>query len=239
MEGNGRRGKHPEEQVTGVIVAGGSSTRMGFDKLWVDLAGKPLVAWSMLAFSECDAIDRLIVVASADCLLKAEDLLRDLAVEATVVQGGAARRDSVLAGLESTEGKWVVIHDAARPLVEPDLIVRGLEAARETGAAIAGVPETSTIKRVRGGEVLETLDRDALWAAQTPQVFRRELLLEAHRRAGGPATDDAVLVEALGVRVRVYEGGYANIKVTTPVDLQLAALLLSARRGFRPAAGAN
>ena len=239
MEDSAQRSRRKAEQVAGVIVAGGSSTRMGFDKLWADLAGKPLVAWSLLAFSECEAIDQLVLVASSDNLVKAEELVRDLAIEAEVVLGGAARRDSVLAGLELTEGRWVVIHDAARPLVESDLIVRGLEAARETGAAIAGMPETSTIKRVQGGEIIETLDREALWAAQTPQVFRRELLLEAHRRAGGPATDDAVLVEALGVKVRVYEGAYANIKVTTPVDLQLAALLLSARRGFRPAAGAN
>ncbi len=221
------------DRAAGIIVAGGSSSRMGFDKLWADLCGRPLLAWSILAFSESPDINQLLVVTSLENQHKTTSLLAELAVEATVVLGGPARRDSVAAGLTEVTDEWVVIHDAARPLVEPGMISRGLAAARETGAAILAVPETSTVKLVRDGIVVATEDRDALWLAQTPQVFRRDLLLKAHRSARGPATDDSILVEALGVPVRVAEGAYANIKVTTPVDLQLAALLLSERRRLK------
>ncbi|MBI4213770.1 MAG: 2-C-methyl-D-erythritol 4-phosphate cytidylyltransferase [Chloroflexi bacterium] len=221
------------EQVAGIIVAGGSSSRMGFDKLWADLGGRPLLAWPLLAFQECSEIQHLIVVISAENQRKAGRLLSQLAIDATLVAGGPSRRDSVAAALAVAMTDWVVIHDAARPLVEPDLITRALTLARETGAAILAVPETSTVKRVQSGVVEKTEDRGALWLAQTPQVFRRELLLEAHQKTPEPATDDSVLVEALGVPVRVAEGAYANIKVTTPVDLQLASLLLTERRRLR------
>ena len=128
---------------------------------------------------------------------------------------------------------WVVVHDGARPLVTAELIERGIDAARETGASCCAVPVADTVKESDDGtHVTRTLDRSRLWLAQTPQVFRYDLLVEAHERAQDEATDDAALVEALGVKVRLYEGSPRNIKVTTQEDLALVeALLQTVPRG--------
>lgn len=207
---------------------------MGGNKLWADLGGRPLVAWPISVLSSSGVIDALVVVAAQGSERRMSHLLDELGVRATVVTGGASRQHSVRAALDATvEAEWVVVHDGARPFVTPDIIVRGLDESRATGAAIAAVPVTDTIKLVNGDRVASTPARDTLWAAQTPQVFRRSLLLEAHRRATMAVTDDAALVEALGASVRVYMGSYGNIKVTTAVDLQLAALLLERERGRR------
>ncbi len=212
--------------AAGIILAGGASVRMGFDKVWADLGGQPVLAWSVSVFASCAAIEQIVLVVRAGLEDRAAALLKDLGLGATVVVGGERRRDSVLAGLNRTSAEWVVVHDAARPLLTADLIVQGLQAAQETGAAIAAVRERDTIKRVVGDRIEATLDRSDLWAAQTPQVFRRSLLLDAHLSANGDVTDDAALLEGAGIIVKVYEGAYANIKVTTPADMQVAAALL-------------
>ena len=125
----------------------------------------------------------------------------------------------------------MIIHDGARPLVTAALIERGLAEAEETGAACCALPVADTVKESdAAGNIAGTIDRSRLWLAQTPQTFRYELLLEAHRHAKGEATDDAALVEALGIKVRLYEGTRGNIKVTTPEDLALAQALLKATR---------
>ena len=144
-----------------------------------------------------------------------------------VCPGGERRQDSVVAGLSHlSHCDWVVIHDGARPLVTLDLIDRGLEAATETGAAVAAVPVTDTIK-VAGddGFVQGTPPRRNLWAVQTPQVFRFDIIAEAYRQTKYEVTDDARLVEQLGYRVKLYMGSYDNIKVTTTNDLALAELV--------------
>lgn len=224
--------KLPHGQVAGIIVAAGTSTRIGHDKVWMEVAGRPLLAWALGAFARCSAVHQLVVVVAPGAEARAERLAAELGAQATIVAGGPRRQDSVRAGLERAGGvEWVVVHDGARPLVTEKLIVQGLEAAQETGAAIAAVPEVDTVKMVVDGVVTHTPERGTLWVAQTPQVFRRSLLLAAHRQFVGQATDDAVMVEALGVPVRVYEGAYDNIKVTTPVDLQLVAERL---RGDHP-----
>jgi len=216
------------ERAAGILLGAGASARMGVDKLWADLGGRPLLAWPIATFAACDCIQELVIVASTPNVNRVERLLSDLRVRARVVPGGERRRDSVRAGLEALgDVEWVVVHDAARPLLTRALVTDGLEAARATGAAIAAVPAVDTIKTVRDGEVVGTLARETLWAAQTPQVFRFELLLEAHRAVSDDVTDDAALVEAIGARVRVYMGAYANINFPSPVDLQLAALLVS------------
>lgn len=224
------------ERVAGILLAAGFSTRLGQDKIWMDLAGAPLLSWPIRTFARCSAIDDLILLVAAEAGARAEQLIRELGVRAQVVTGGARRQDSVWAGLEAADqAEWVVVHDAARPLVTADLIVRGLEAARDVGAAIAAVPETNTLKLVRDGLIVETLDRGHLWAAQTPQVFRRDLLMRAHQRYHGEATDDAAMVEALGVPVRVYEGAYANMKLTVATDEKLVAAYLREEQGVATA----
>jgi 2-C-methyl-D-erythritol 4-phosphate cytidylyltransferase len=145
-----------------------------------------------------------------------------------VCLGGKRRQDSVAAGLDRVDDcDWVVIHDGARPLVTVDLIEKGLAAARETGAAIAAVPVTDTVKIVDDAEIaLRTPERRHLRAVQTPQIFRFDIIKKACEQVSEDVTDDASLVERLGYKVKLYPGSYDNIKVTTPDDLALAEAIL-------------
>jgi 2-C-methyl-D-erythritol 4-phosphate cytidylyltransferase len=142
----------------------------------------------------------------------------------SVCSGGIRRQDSVRCGLESIGPlDWVAVHDGGRPLVKPGMIARGLEAARETGAAVPVIPLADTVKEVgEDGAVLRTLERARLRAVQTPQVFRYDLLLRAHQEITEEVTDDAAMVEMLGMRVMTYEGRRRNIKITTPEDFTVA-----------------
>jgi 2-C-methyl-D-erythritol 4-phosphate cytidylyltransferase len=210
------------------LLAAGASTRMGTDKLWSELCGKPLISWPLRAFGASGAIDDLIVAVSEGTMERMERLLQELGIHARLVVGGARRQDSVRSALEVTaDSEWVVVHDGARPFLTTRLIDDGLSAAAVTGAAIAAVPVVDTVKQVANGEVRATLDREALWAVQTPQVFRTSLLIAAHAASSVDVTDDAALVEALGTSVRVYMGSYDNVKVTTPVDLRVATALMA------------
>ncbi len=217
-----------------VIVAAGKSQRMGgVDKVLASLGGKPVLAWVIDAFERCDAIEQIVVVVSEGNLaqVRGSILKQGWSKKIELCIGGRRRQDSVRAGLERLDGcDWVVIHDGARPLVTVDLINRGLEAARGTGAAVAAVQVTDTIK-VAGadGVVQHTPLRDDLWAVQTPQVFRFDIITGAYRQVKGEVTDDATLVERSGHKVRLYTGSDDNIKVTTPGDLALAEVLLRER----------
>ena len=151
-----------------------------------------------------------------------------LSTPVDVCVGGKRRQDSVAAGLKQLKKcEWVIIHDGARPLVTKELIEEGLKAAQETGAAIAAVPVTDTIK-VAGDDriVHQTPSRQNLWAVQTPQVFRSGIITEAHQKAKGEATDDASLVEQAGYKVKLYTGSYDNIKITNPRDLLIAEMII-------------
>lgn len=217
--------------VGAVIVAAGRGSRMaGVDKLLAPLASRPLLAHTLAAFQACPSVERVTLVMARGRLEEGRDLVRAHGFDkvAAVCEGGEHRQDSARAGLEALGAcRWVVVHDGARPLVTPRLIEDGLAAAHETGAAICAVPLSDTLKQVTAsGEVERTLERQGLWLAQTPQVFRYDLLLEAHSRATAEATDDAALVEAMGGRVRVYMGSPRNIKVTTPEDLALVRAML-------------
>jgi 2-C-methyl-D-erythritol 4-phosphate cytidylyltransferase len=213
-----------------VIVAAGASKRMGgIDKMFAPLGGKPILAQVIDAFQKCKAIDQIVVVVSKENLKRCQQLVAEQGWSKVieVCVGGERRQDSVAAGLgRLKQCEWAVIHDGARPLVTTDLIERGLEAARETGAAIAAVPVTDTIK-IAGDDkiILETPPRRTLWAAQTPQIFRFGIIEEAYRKANNDVTDDASVVEQLGYKVKLYMGSYDNIKVTTPDDLILAEAL--------------
>jgi 2-C-methyl-D-erythritol 4-phosphate cytidylyltransferase len=149
-----------------------------------------------------------------------------------VCQGGPRRQDSVWEGIKRLpDCQWVVVHDGARPLISTSLIETGLDEAQSSGVAIAAVPVKDTIKLVsKNGFVQQTPNRHDLWAVQTPQVFRFDLLAKAHRQAAGEVTDDAMLVEQLGYKVKVYAGSHQNIKVTTPEDLALAEFILRKRK---------
>ena len=219
----------------GIIVAAGRSERMGgIDKVFAQLMGRPLLAWTLAAFKKCPDVDSVVVVASPDSVGRMRDFVAEWRFTnvSAVVAGGNHRQDSVRAGLDAaTAATIVAIHDGARPLVTPELISRGIALARETGAALCAIPARDTIKRVEGDPpyVVETPERGQIWLAQTPQVFDRKLLLAAHERSTSPATDDAALVEASGHAVRVYEGASSNFKVTTEEDLIVAEALLRER----------
>ena len=219
-----------KRKVGAVIVAAGKGSRMGgVDKLFALLGGKPLLARATHAFQESPLVDQIVVVVSGE----KEEMCCKLVTGAEwskvsdVCLGGPRRQDSVAAGLKRLKQcQWVVIHDGARPLVTAELIERGLEAAEETGAAVAAVPVTDTIKMAGAYRIVyETPPRQNLWAVQTPQVFRHNMIIKAYQKANEDVTDDASLVEQLGHKVKLYMGDYDNIKVTTPDDLALAQIL--------------
>lgn len=218
-------------RVGAIIVAAGESRRMnGVDKIMAPLAGKPVLAWSIEALQQSPVINRIIVVNSQKNLEPVKCLVMDQkwSKVAEVCLGGQRRQDSVAAGLKLLgEVEWVLIHDGARPLISSDLIERGLAAARETGAAIAAVPVTDTIKLASDDRtVIETPPRSNLWSIQTPQVFRYGVIKEAYQEAQGDVTDDAALVEQTGNKVKLYLGSYDNIKITNPLDLKIAELMI-------------
>lgn len=204
-----------------ILVAAGASTRMGFSKLWADVCGKPLIAHALAAALRAEPSEMVIVV-TKDRL----DHIRDMAPSATVVSGGARRRDSVAAGVAASTCEWLAIHDAARALAPPDLFRRGLEAAQPTGAAIPGIALKDTIKRIADSRVVGTPLRAEHVAVQTPQVFRREVLARALAISDDDVTDEAALAEQLGIHVAVFEGDERAFKVTTPLDFALARALL-------------
>ena len=223
-----------KQRVGAVIAAGGLSQRMGkMDKLFALLGEKPALVRLIDVFQECDSIDQIVVVLSRQNLEAGKQLRtsHQWPKVSHICLGGERRQDSVAAGLRwLRKCDWIIIHDGARPLVTADLIERGLKTARETGAAVAAVPVTDTVK-VAGDEqlVLETPPRQNLWAVQTPQVFRSDIIAGAYRQNEDEVTDDATLVERLGYKVKLYMGAYDNIKVTTPDDMDLAEVLWQKR----------
>ncbi len=224
--------KEEEPGKTGaVIVAAGQSQRMGgVDKVFAPLGDKPVLARVLDTFQHCGSIDQIVVVLSRQNLKRGEQLIAENAWPKVtdVCLGGKRRQDSVAAGLDRLkECRWAVIQDGARPLVTEDLIEQGLEAAGETGAAIAAVPVTDTIKVAGDDRIVQgTPPRHTLWAVQTPQVFRYNIITEAYRKAADyEVTDDARPVEQLGYSVKLYMGSYDNIKITTQEDQALAEIL--------------
>jgi len=223
--------------VVAIVLAAGGSSRMGsVDKMWADLGGAPVIARALCAMAETPGVAAVIAVAPAERHAAIAALLEGRGVRVRCVPGGARRQDSVAAGIAAApDAAWYLVHDGARALVTPALAARVLDAARVHGSAVPGVPVVDTVKRVHpaigpGAEaVLETINRAPLRAIQTPQAFRGDLLRRAHAEVTADATDDAAMVERLGLPVVVVAGDATNIKVTTPVDLVVARALLAAR----------
>ena len=225
-----------QNRVGAVIVAAGQSTRMrGLDKVFAPVSGIPLLAHSVGVLESSTVVDQVVLVLSAFRLDEGRRLVQQQGWEKVIAvcPGGERRQDSVLAGLEPLEGcRWVLVHDGARPCITTNLIDQAVEAVQQTGAVVAAVPSKDTIKVVSGdGTVESTPDRSKLWSVQTPQTFRYDLLIAAHRQVQGDFTDDASMVEAFGHTVKVHLGSYDNIKVTTPEDLPIVEQWLSKRAG--------
>lgn len=216
--------------VGAVIVAAGSSERMGGrDKMSVLLRGKPLLAWSVDVCQGCTFVQQIVIVLRERNMKLGERLMEERAwTKASVCLGGPRRQDSVKEGIRQLRDcGWVVIHDGARPFLTPELILNGVEAARETGAAVAAVPVKDTIKLAdEAGLVTATLERGRLWAIQTPQVFAFDVITQAYQELATEVSDDAAAVERREGKVKLYMGSYRNIKVTTPEDLMLAEAIV-------------
>lgn len=220
--------------TTAIIVAAGSGTRMGFDKLLARLAGCPVILHTLRAFQACPDIDEIVVVASADRVEVIQRLGDDAGLTKLrgFVEGGAERHLSVWAGLQAlaAECGYVAVHDGARPLIHPGQISRCIEKARATGAAASARPVSETLKRVDGeGRVSGSVDRNNLWIMETPQVFSRTLLTEAYEavlRDGALVTDEVSALERLGHPVWLVDNPAPNPKITWPADLALAERLL-------------
>lgn len=225
--------------LTAIIVAGGSSQRMGFDKTFALLASKPVVAHSVAAFDSAECVADIIVVGRRDSLEQLRDVLASSAFRKlrTAVAGGVHRQDSVAEGLKhvGTKSNFIAVHDAARPLVTPSAVARVYAAAREHGAASLAAPVVDTLKRADNNCVVSgSVDRDNLYAMQTPQIFSRELLVNAYRRVAEnsiPITDEVSALEAFGQKVVLVPNDDFNFKITFPRDLELAGLVLAQRQG--------
>jgi len=224
-----------EQEVGAVIVGAGRSQRMGnVDKIFAPLAGQPVLLRVLQPFVECPSIDRIVVVLNGRNYDEGKELIvaQNWEKEVAVCIGGRRRQDSVLKGLKQLGVcDYVVIHDGARPLVTEDLIERGLKAVKETGAAIAAIPATDTIKLAHKEMItLWTLPRESLWMVQTPQFFQYDLLMKAYQEENEDVTDDAQLIELTGGKVKLYTGAYDNIKITTPADMAIAETLLKRQK---------
>ena len=209
-----------------VIPAAGSGTRMGAgqNKLFLSLAGLPIIIRTLRVFENDPWCQGIIVVIKEDerAWFKRELIKYHIRKVVALVTGGEERQHSVHLGLKAISHELVLIHDGARPLIRQSDIHRVVEKAKETGAAVLAVPVKDTIKRVNETVIMETVERQSLWAMQTPQAFRLSLILQAHdfgNTLGKLGTDDAELVEEFGELVHVIQGDYKNIKITTKEDL--------------------
>ena len=219
--------------IAAIITTAGQGKRMGGDKpkQYLDIAGRPIIVHTLERFAEVQRLGHLIVVVPpADANSFKNDILERYGFPGhwRVVAGGAARQDSVMNGLTALpdDVDVILVHDGVRPFIDPEIIEKSIDAAAEFGACVVAMPLKETIKRV-GDEntVSETIDRRVLWGAQTPQTFKASLLREAYESAFRDkvvGTDEAMLVERIGHKVKVIKGDYRNIKITTTDDLVLA-----------------
>ncbi len=228
---------YKNQYVSAIIAAAGMSNRMKskINKQFININGKPILAHTLEKFQRCRYIDEIIVVAKEDEInyCKKEIVKRYGFNKVTkIVRGGKERQDSVYNGILALDEKTdiVISHDGARPFVKIKNIVDSIKGASEYGACVVGTPVKDTIKFVKNGEEIDsTPNRNLLWAAQTPQAFKREILMAGYKKAiedNFVGTDDSILVERLGIEVKIIMGSYENIKITTPEDIIIAESLL-------------
>lgn len=226
----------PGGRVVAIIVAAGDAgPKNGFDRIFGDLAGKPILAHCIAAFEGCAAVHEIIVVANAASLARAWNLVKEQMWRKVtkIVPGGSRRQDSVAAGLKEVgDCGWVMIHDGSRPLVDNQQILDCLSAAQQHGAAILAVPTRDAVKMVSAERMVRaTPDRSTIWLTQTPQCFRKDLIIQGYRDAFGDVNDDSVLIERQNQPVKVCLGDYTNVKITTEEDLEFAQSFIRRRAG--------
>lgn len=217
--------------VSAIIVAAGKGQRMGagMNKAYLTLCGKTVIETAVEPFLDCDVIDEIVIV--TDDLEKCRELFCGVSKVKTIVSGGATRQESVKNGLYSAHGDIAAIHDGARALITKEEIERVIDAAKRYGAAALGVKCKDTLKLVDGNGFIEkTQDREFLYQIQTPQVFKRSEILNLHETARGEFTDDCSVMESAGGKIKLVEGSYENIKITTPEDMEIAKNILEKRR---------
>lgn len=221
-------------QVTAIVLAAGEGRRLKskVPKPLVEINSKPVIIYALSVLSRHPAIKEIILVVNQKNLKIIKDKIRSYRIKKIkkIVLGGKLRQDSVRNGLAvvNPQADLILIHDGARPFINKEIVASVIKEAGHFKAAIAAVPVKATIKKSHGKNIVKkTLDRESLWEVQTPQVFNKDLILEAYRRFGNNAvTDDASLVEKLGAKVRIVMGSYVNIKITTPEDLLIAGAIL-------------
>lgn len=232
-----KKSETKEPHCSAVIVAAGSSQRMGSDKLMMKLGEIPVLARTLKAFQSSPLVDEIVVVTRLDKLQEIADLCKEYGIDkvSRVIAGGKTRTESALAGVSevSSSAKLIAIHDGARPLVTADVILRTVYAAAEHVAAAPAVPSVDTLKAVDAeGCIIGTVDRETTLRIQTPQIFRAELIKGALTKAvekGMTLTDDCAAAEMMGVRAKTVLGDEDNIKITTPRDMLFAAEILKER----------
>lgn len=222
-----------------VILAAGKGSRMKLDmnKQFLMVKDKPIIAYTLLAFDKCEEIDEIIVVTAFDELELFQSNILDkyeFSKVKKLIVGGAERQQSAYNGIKAVNpgSDIILIHDGARPFVSKQTIADCIEQARLYGAVSAGMPSKDTIKLVdESGMVTDTPDRGRVWLTQTPQAFKKEIITKAHEQAitkGILGTDDAMLVELAGYKVKMVSASYENIKITTPEDISIAEVLVNA-----------
>ncbi len=218
--------------VSAIIVAAGSGTRMNIKKRkqLVEINNMPVVAHTLSAFEKTEIIDEIVIVTKEEDILLMWDIAKSFNISKVteIVKGGETRTASVKNGLEAATGDFVAIHDGVRPCIKPEHIEKTVKKAFETNAAALGCPVTDTVKRVdEDSFITDTVDRSMLWAIQTPQAFKKDLLLKAYEEGNTDgATDDCMLLESIGVRVAMVEGSRTNIKVTMQEDIEPVSAIL-------------
>lgn len=224
-------------KITAIIVAGGKGKRMGAgeNKVFLKLLGREMLYYTVLAFENNSKTDNIVIVTSKDDMDRCRMLVDKYGFNKVtcITEGGAERQNSVMNGLEATDGDIVLIHDGARALITDKEINDAIDACISFGASAVGVRCKDTLKRVDdNGVIVETLDRESTYAVQTPQVFYKDKIFDMHKKAlneGFTATDDCMIAERYGIQIKLAEGSYDNIKLTTPEDIAVAEQILKGR----------